>query len=91
VWVGADGRAERKIAAIGVRLSRFVALHGFALNVAPDLSHFGLIVPCGLARPVTSLAAELGPRAPSIASVKQRAAEWFAREVDRRIRESAVE
>jgi len=91
VWVGAESRAERKIAAIGVRLSRFVALHGFALNVAPDLSHFGLIVPCGLARPVTSLAAELGPRAPSIASVKQRAAEWFAREVDRRIRESAVE
>ena len=69
-----------------MRLSRFVALHGFALNVAPDLSHFGLIVPCGLARPVTSLAAELGPRAPSIASVKQRAAEWFAREVDRRCR-----
>ena len=51
VWVGAD-RPERKIAAIGVRLSRFVSLHGFALNVAPDLSHFDLIVPCGLTRPV---------------------------------------
>lgn len=87
VWVGADGRAERKIAAIGVRLSRFVALHGFALNVSPDLSHFGLIVPCGLARPVTSLAAELGARAPSIDAVKRRVAAWFAREVDARLRE----
>ena len=87
VWVGADGRAERKVAAIGVRLSRFVALHGFALNVSPDLSHFGLIVPCGLARPVTSLAAELGARAPSIDAVKRRVAAWFAREVDARLRE----
>jgi len=80
VWVGADGRAERKIAAIGVRLSRFVSLHGFALNVAPDLSHFGLIVPCGLDRPVTSLGAELGARAPSVSEVKARVAEWFTRE-----------
>ena len=91
MWVGADGRAERKIAAIGVRLSRFVALHGFALNVSPDLSHFGLIVPCGLARPVTSLAAELGARAPSIDAVKRRVAAWFAREVDARLREARVE
>jgi len=91
VWVGADGRAERKIAAIGVRLSRFVTLHGFALNVAPDLSHFGLIVPCGLTRPVTSLSAELGARAPSIDAVKQRVAAWFGREVDARLRESRGE
>lgn len=83
VWVGSDGRAERKIAAIGVRLSRFVSLHGFALNVAPDLSHFGLIVPCGLRRPVTSLAAELGSRAPDMATVKRRVAGWFIAEVAR--------
>ena len=91
VWVGADGRPERKIAAIGVRLSRFVSLHGFALNVAPDLSHFGLIVPCGLARPVTSLRAELGTRAPSLDLVKQRVAAWFASEVDARLRRTPHE
>lgn len=83
VWVGADGAPERKIAAIGVRLSRFASLHGFALNVASDLSHFGLIVPCGLQRPVTSMQAELGARCPSMEQVKLRVSEWFQRDVAR--------
>ena len=52
-----DGR-EAKIGAIGVRVKRWVTLHGFSLNVAPDLTHFTGIVPCGIAEfPVTSLAA----------------------------------
>lgn len=58
IWVdGPDGR-DAKIGAIGVRIRRWVTLHGFALNVAPDLSHFDAIIPCGLAQyPVTSLRA----------------------------------
>lgn len=66
VWTETDaGRPARKVAAIGVRVSRGVTMHGIALNVAPDLSHFGLIVPCGLhGREVTSMLAELGDACP---------------------------
>jgi lipoic acid synthetase len=59
VWVGVDGPRPRKIAAIGVKLTRGRSMHGFALNVAPDMAYFGHIVPCGIAEyPVTSLAEE---------------------------------
>ena len=59
VWVEPDGERPRKIAAIGVRLSRARTMHGFALNVDPDLAWFDRIVPCGIAdRGVTSMAAE---------------------------------
>ena len=58
VWVRRGG-AERKIAALGVRVRRWVAFHGVALNVEPDLEHFDGIVPCGIEGfDITSLAAE---------------------------------
>ena len=57
IWTG-TGTNEAKIGAIGLRVRRWVTLHGFSINVAPDLSHFGGIVPCGIAEyGVTSLAA----------------------------------
>jgi lipoyl(octanoyl) transferase len=70
VWLAASGsRPERKIAAIGVRVAKRTTMHGFALNVDPDLSWFGRIVPCGIDDAgVTSIASELGS-APSLAQV----------------------
>src|SRR5438270_3669229 len=65
IWVG-EGPGEAKIGALGVRVKRWVTLHGFSLNVAPDLSHFSGIVPCGIAEfGVTSLA-ELGKQMPVV-------------------------
>jgi lipoyl(octanoyl) transferase len=72
VWV--DGR---KIAAIGVHISRWVTSHGFALNVSTDLSYFQYIVPCGLPMPVTSMA-QLGVHA-TLGEVSQRLAGHFER------------
>jgi lipoyl(octanoyl) transferase len=60
VWV-VDHKGERKIAAIGIRVARGVTMHGFALNVEPDLTPFQAIIPCGIEdAAVTSLAIELG-------------------------------
>ncbi len=75
VWVD-----DRKIAAIGVHISRWVTSHGFALNVSTDLSYFQYIVPCGLTKPVTSMAA-LGVVA-SLHEVGQTLAAHFGRVFD---------
>lgn len=79
VWIPAPNRASAggvkqaaKIAAMGVRLRKWVSMHGLSLNVAPDMSHFGVIVPCGLVgRPVTSLKIELGDAAPTMSAAKR--------------------
>ena len=62
VWLAAEGdRPERKIAAIGVRVAAGTTMHGFAINVNPDLAAYATIIPCGLVGVgVTSMAAELG-------------------------------
>jgi lipoyl(octanoyl) transferase len=63
IWTDDLQGREAKIGALGIRVRRWVTLHGFSINVDPDLSHFGGIVPCGLAEyPVTSVAA-LGKKA----------------------------
>jgi lipoyl(octanoyl) transferase len=84
VWVG-----EEKLAAIGVRISRWVTSHGFALNHRTDLSHFRLIVPCGIAdRGVTSLA-ELDCRAERF-EVEERIAHHFGEVFQRQLSTSDV-
>lgn len=78
VWVG-----NEKLAAIGVRIARWVTSHGFAFNVTTNLSHFGLIVPCGITdRGVTSLEKLLG-RAVSMAEVEGAASLAFGDVFDR--------
>ncbi len=73
VWLGGGGgrRTAEKVCAIGVRVRRWVTMHGLALNVTTDLSHFDLIVPCGLSgRGVTSLAREIPGGGISVEGVK---------------------
>ena len=86
VWIEPDGPRPRKIAAIGVKLARGRSMHGFALNVAPDMSYFGHIVPCGIAEyPVTSLAEEgvAATMREVVDAVAARAAALWGPEVDR--------
>lgn len=89
IWVG-EGPDEAKIGALGVRVKRWVTLHGFALNVAPDLSHFGGIVPCGIAEfGVTSIAAQ-GKQIPltGVDAALKRSFSAFLKALQRQCKES---
>lgn len=73
VWLDVDTPFARKICAMGVRASRWVTMHGFALNVNSDLGYFDNIVPCGIrGKAVTSLNVELGLKSVSMDEVKEK-------------------
>ena len=86
VWVGTD----RKIASLGARIERGVTYHGFALNVATDLEHFCLIVPCGLAGiEITSIERELG-KPIDMRVVRERVIEHFGEVFDLTLEETTL-
>ncbi len=77
VWLDTETPFARKICAMGVRASRWVTMHGFAMNVNTDLSYFDLMIPCGIrGKGVTSLSAELGRHVP-MAEVKEKLLQHF--------------
>ncbi|MFQ6000239.1 MAG: lipoyl(octanoyl) transferase LipB [Anaerolineae bacterium] len=86
VWIGG-----KNIAALGVRIEEWITYHGFALNVSPDLSHFDLIIPCGLKEfGVTSMEEVLGER-PEMGEVRKRVAQRFSEVFGVEIQEAALE
>ncbi|MEW7290401.1 lipoyl(octanoyl) transferase LipB [Aquimarina sp. 2304DJ70-9] len=79
VWLDVDTPFARKICAMGVRASRWVTMHGFALNVNADLGYFDNIIPCGIkGKAVTSLNVELGVEEINEEEVKQKLLKHFA-------------
>ena len=73
VWVN-----DKKIAALGVRISRWVTMHGFSLNINPDLKYYQGIIPCGISQyGVTSMANILGNSAPKMSEIKEKIVSQF--------------
>ena len=85
IWCDTPDGQEAKIGAIGIRIRKWVTMHGFSVNIDPDLSHFGGIIPCGISEyPVTSLA-QLGMEATmqQFDEALQKTAESFLKAIDR--------
>ena len=79
VWLDVGTPFARKICAMGVRASRWVTMHGFALNVNSDLGYFDLMIPCGIrGKAVTSLNVELGKQKVDVDEVKEKLLKHFA-------------
>ena len=79
VWLDVGSPFARKICAMGVRVSRWVTMHGFALNVNSDLGYFDLMIPCGIkGKAVTSLNVELGKSTVDLEEVKRKLLKHFA-------------
>lgn len=79
VWLDVGTPFARKICAMGVRASRWVTMHGFALNVNANLGYFDLMIPCGIrGKAVTSLNVELGVKEVSVEDVKQKLLKHFS-------------
>ena len=70
--------ASKKIASIGIGVSKWVTYHGFALNIEPNMKHFAMINPCGLGKGITSMKEQLNGRCPSKDKIKEKIAEIFA-------------
>ena len=78
VWLDVGTPFARKICAMGVRASRWVTMHGFALNVNADLGYFDLMIPCGIkGKAVTSLNVELGKKEVNLEEVKEKLLKHF--------------
>lgn len=78
VWLDVGTSFARKICAMGVRASRWVTMHGFALNVNADLGYFDLMIPCGIKdKAVTSLNVELGKKEVDMDEVKEKLLKHF--------------
>ena len=83
VWLGVGTPFARKICAMGVRASRWVTMHGFALNVNADLGYFDHIIPCGIrGKAVTSLQVELGVSQVDLVEVQQKICKYFTQLFD---------
>lgn len=79
-----------KVAALGARIEKGVTYHGFALNVEPNMAHFGLIVPCGLGEPVTSMTAILG-HSVEMAAVRHQVRRRFSEVFSVQLQETSIE